>query len=90
MERLILRSTSADALRAELHRSELLREAASTRQARGAGLDVTAVVPTRREAIIGRFRAALAGPPSSAAVSQPSADATTRIPSSISGSVTRP
>lgn len=62
MERLILRSTSAEALRAELHRSELMREAASTRRARGAGHDVTAVVPTRRETIVGRFRAALAGP----------------------------
>jgi len=61
MERLIMRSTSAEALRAELHRSALLREAASHRQARGAGPDVATADPGRRETIIGRFRATLAG-----------------------------
>jgi hypothetical protein len=61
MERLILRSTSAEALRAELHQSELLREAASSRRARGAHPDVAAPAATRRETIIGRLRAALAG-----------------------------
>jgi hypothetical protein len=61
MERLILRSTSSEALRAELHRSELLKEAVSHRQARGAGPDVATLVPGRHGTIIGRFRAALAG-----------------------------
>jgi len=91
MERLILRSTSAEALRAELHRSALLREAASHRQARGAGPDVATADPGRRETIIGRFRAARARAPRlTGAAGQPNADATTLIPSSISDSVTRP
>lgn len=90
MERLILRSTSAEALRAELHRSQLLREAASHRRARSAGADVATLVPGRHDTIIGRFRTALAGVAIDRAASQPSADATTLIPSSISDSVTRP
>ena len=61
MERLILRSTSAEALRAELHQAELLREAASHRQARGAGPDVAPADPGHHETIMGRFRAALGG-----------------------------
>ena len=61
MERLILRSTSAEALRAELHQAELLREAASHRQARRAGHNAATVVRGRHETMLGRFRAALAG-----------------------------
>jgi hypothetical protein len=61
MERLILRSTSAEALRAELHRSQLLMEAASHRKARSAGPDVATLVPGRHETIIGWLRAALGG-----------------------------
>ena len=63
MERLVLRSTSAEALRAELHQSQLLREAASDRQARGAKPEVATLAPGRHETIIGRFRAALARAP---------------------------
>ena len=61
MERLILRSTSSEALRAELHQSQLLREAASHRQARRAKRDVATLVRGRHETVIGRFRAALGG-----------------------------
>jgi hypothetical protein len=39
MDHMVLRSTSAEALQAELHRSDLLREAATSRLIRGAASD---------------------------------------------------
>jgi hypothetical protein len=57
---LIARSPSAEALRAELHRHDLFREAAASRLARSA----TAAGPiatTRGPGIAGRARAAFAG-----------------------------
>ena len=41
MDHLVLRSTSAEALQAELHRSDLLREAATSRLVRGASEGMT-------------------------------------------------
>ena len=56
---LIARSPSAEALRAELHRHDLFREAAASRLARSATAGPTAT--TTGPGIAGRVRAAFAG-----------------------------
>jgi hypothetical protein len=60
MDHLILGSTSAEALRAELHRSELLREAASGRRVRAATAGITSNAATG-PGFISRVRTAFAG-----------------------------
>lgn len=60
MDHLMLRSTSAEALRAELHRSDLLREAATTRLVRTASAGMTSSVVTG-PGFVGRVRTAFAG-----------------------------
>jgi hypothetical protein len=60
MEDLFLRSTSAEALRAELHRSDLLREAATSRLVRASSAGTTASV-TAGPGWVSRVRTAIAG-----------------------------
>ena len=60
MEDLFLRSTSAEALRAELHRSDLLREAATSRLVRAASADSLSNVATG-PGFVARVRTAVAG-----------------------------
>ena len=60
MEDLILRSTSAAALQAELRRSDLLREAAANRRFRAVSAGSPSIVTTG-PGIVGRFRTAFAG-----------------------------
>jgi hypothetical protein len=60
MDHLILGSTSAEALRAELHRSDLLREAATSRLVRAASAGTTSSVATG-PGFVGRVRTAFAG-----------------------------
>ena len=60
MDHLILRSTSAEAIRAELHRSDLLREAATSRLVRAGSSGTTSSVPTG-PGFVGRVRTAFAG-----------------------------
>ena len=57
MHTLIARSPSAEALRAELHRDELLREAAASRLARSA--DLTPIPSAAGPALAARIRSAL-------------------------------
>lgn len=56
MDTLISRSPSTEALRAELHRDDLFREAAASRLARSAA---AAAAPTTGPGLAGRIRAAL-------------------------------
>ena len=60
MDKLFLRSTSEEALRAELHRADLLREAATTRWLRATTVAITADVASG-PGFVGRVRTALAG-----------------------------
>jgi hypothetical protein len=60
MDDLFLRSTSAEALHAELHRSDLLRVAASSRRVRAASAGATANVAAG-PGFVSRVRAAFAG-----------------------------
>ena len=60
MDRLVLRSTSAEALQAELHRSDLLREAATSRRVGAASDGITSSVTTG-PGWVGRLRTAFAG-----------------------------
>jgi hypothetical protein len=60
MDHLNLLSTSAEALRAELHRSDLLREAATARRFRAASAGTSSSVATR-PGFVGRVRTAFAG-----------------------------
>jgi len=60
MDHLVLRSTSAEALRAELHRSDLMREAATSRLVRAASAGTTARVRTG-PGWVSRVRTAYAG-----------------------------
>ena len=60
MDHRILGSTSAVALRAELHRSDLLREAATSRLVRAASAGTTSSVATG-PGFVGRVRTAFAG-----------------------------
>jgi hypothetical protein len=60
MDNLMLRSTSAEALRAELHRSDLLREAATTRLIRAASAGTNSSVASG-PGFVGRARTALGG-----------------------------
>ena len=60
MEDLFLRSTSAEALRAELHRSDLLREAATSRLVRAASADSSSNAATG-PGFVNRVRTAVAG-----------------------------
>jgi hypothetical protein len=60
MDHLILRSTSAEALRAELHRSDLLREAATRRRFRTASASATANAADGPR-FVSRVRTAFAG-----------------------------
>ena len=60
MDHLILRSTSAEALRAELHRSDLLREAATSRRLRAASAGTTSNVAAG-PGFVSRVRTAFAG-----------------------------
>ena len=59
MNTLITRSPNAEALRAELHRDELLREATASRLARASSLDGTPAATTTGTSLIGRVRSAL-------------------------------
>ena len=94
MERIAFRSTSSLALVAELHRQDLLRAAAGPRAAPepsfGAELRMLGRDVTRR---LGAFRRVRPDQPAAASGARrtvSSASATTRIPSSISSSVTVP
>ena len=60
MDHLNLLSTSAEALRAELHRSDLLREAATARRFRAAAAGSSSSVATGPR-FVGRVRTASAG-----------------------------
>ena len=60
MERLILRSTSVEALKAELHRADLLREAATGRRVRVEPTGTTQMVASG-PGFVGRVRVAVAG-----------------------------
>jgi hypothetical protein len=60
MDHLILRSTSAEALRAELHRSDLLREAATSRRFRITSAGATASAADG-PGFVSRVRTAFAG-----------------------------
>ena len=60
MDHLILRSTSAEALRAELHRADLLREAATTRWLGETPAGSTSDM-TSGPGLVSRLRIALAG-----------------------------
>ena len=60
MEDLFLRSTSAEALRAELHRSDLLREAATSRLVSASSSRPTSNVATG-PGLVSRVRTAFAG-----------------------------
>ncbi len=60
MEDLILRSTSAAALQAELRRSDLLREAAANRRFRAVSAGTHSNAATG-PGFVGRFRTAFAG-----------------------------
>ena len=60
MDNLFLRSTSAEALRAELHRADLLREAATARRLRATPVGTTSAVASG-PGLVSRVRTALAG-----------------------------
>ena len=60
MDHLFLRSTSAEALRAELHRSDLLREAATSRLVRAASAGSASNVAAG-PGFVSRVRTAFAG-----------------------------
>jgi len=60
MEDLFLRSTSAEALRAELHRSDLLREGAASRRIRAASAGPASNVAAG-PGFVSRVRTAFAG-----------------------------
>jgi hypothetical protein len=63
MDRLIMSSTSAEALRAELHRHDLMREASQSRRALEGRTSGAAAGPVAgaRAAIVRRVRSAFAG-----------------------------
>ena len=100
MDHLFLRSTSAEALRAELHRSDLLREAATSRRVRAASAGPTSKLAAG-PGFVSRVRTAFAGLGPArpgrlrglrlAATGRLSQRAATiRIPSSMSDPSTRP
>jgi len=60
MDNLILRSTSAEALHAELHRSDLLREGAASRRVRAASTGSTSNVAAG-PGFVSRVRTAFSG-----------------------------
>jgi hypothetical protein len=59
MNTLLTRSPDAQALNAELHRSELLREAAASRRARSASLQASPVSGSTGNGVISRIRSIL-------------------------------